>query len=217
MPYGCGGGEDKKVRGRVCGYVFSRFMRLRQCGVGRGIPEHRHRPAGCVSRLRLDRTDDGFCYRPHLRLPSQSGRIVRFLGRRPLSGKASGSRNHFADFGCGCCGGRFYRIASGKTGCELAAGFASNGFGAHSPGGYSWSAALVIEIVMTLIFLSGHHDPERGNFPARRFPLGSRTSGDLESGAALEIAYEDLALQVGRRSILRRWRRQRVANEGDAL
>ncbi len=44
-------------------------------------------------------------------------------------------------------------IATGKPGFDLAAGFASNGYGAHSPGGYSMLAALVTEIVMTAMFL----------------------------------------------------------------
>jgi aquaporin Z len=44
-------------------------------------------------------------------------------------------------------------IASGRAGFSVAAGFASNGYGAHSPGGYSLGAALVCEIVMTLMFL----------------------------------------------------------------
>ena len=50
-------------------------------------------------------------------------------------------------------GGVLYLIASGKPGFELSAGFASNGYGAHSPGGYSLSAALITEIVMTMMFL----------------------------------------------------------------
>ncbi len=50
-------------------------------------------------------------------------------------------------------GGVLYLIASGKTGFELSAGFASNGYGAHSPGGYSLLAALITEIVMTMMFL----------------------------------------------------------------
>jgi aquaporin Z len=44
-------------------------------------------------------------------------------------------------------------IASGKTGFDLGGGFAANGYGAHSPGGYSLGAALVCEIVMTFVFL----------------------------------------------------------------
>lgn len=49
--------------------------------------------------------------------------------------------------------GILYLIASGQDGFSLADGFASNGFDAHSPGGYSLTAALVCEIVMTLFFL----------------------------------------------------------------
>jgi glycerol uptake facilitator-like aquaporin len=50
-------------------------------------------------------------------------------------------------------GGVLYVIASGKAGFDLADGFASNGYGVHSPGGYSMTAALVTEIVMTAGFL----------------------------------------------------------------
>jgi aquaporin Z len=50
-------------------------------------------------------------------------------------------------------GGVLYVIASGKAGFDVSAGFASNGYGEHSPGGYSLLAALVIEIVMTMMFL----------------------------------------------------------------
>jgi aquaporin Z len=50
-------------------------------------------------------------------------------------------------------GGVLFIIASGKSGFDVAAGFASNGYGAHSPGGYSFAAALVCEIVMTAMFL----------------------------------------------------------------
>ena len=50
-------------------------------------------------------------------------------------------------------GGVLYIIASGKAGFDVSAGFASNGYGAHSPGGYSLVAALVTEIVMTMMFL----------------------------------------------------------------
>ncbi len=46
-----------------------------------------------------------------------------------------------------------YIIASGQAGFDVTAGFASNGFGEHSPGGYSMTAALVTEIVMTFMFL----------------------------------------------------------------
>lgn len=50
-------------------------------------------------------------------------------------------------------GSVLYLIASGKPGFELSAGFAANGYGEHSPGGYSMLAALVTEVVMTMMFL----------------------------------------------------------------
>src|SRR4051812_622196 len=49
--------------------------------------------------------------------------------------------------------GVLYVIASGKPGFTLADGFASNGYGAHSPGGYSLEACLVTEVVLTFMFL----------------------------------------------------------------
>ncbi len=55
--------------------------------------------------------------------------------------------------GAVAAGGVLYLIASGKAGFDLAAGFASNGYGSHSPGGYSLFSALVAEVVMTLMFL----------------------------------------------------------------
>jgi len=50
-------------------------------------------------------------------------------------------------------GGVLYVIASGAAGFDVTKGFASNGYGAHSPGGYSLTAALVCEVVMTMFFL----------------------------------------------------------------
>ena len=50
-------------------------------------------------------------------------------------------------------GGVLYLIASGKAGFDVSAGFASNGYADHSPGGYSLLAALITEVVMTMMFL----------------------------------------------------------------
>jgi len=50
-------------------------------------------------------------------------------------------------------GAVLFVIASGKAGFDVTAGFAANGYGDHSPGGYSLLAALVTEVVMTLMFL----------------------------------------------------------------
>ena len=49
--------------------------------------------------------------------------------------------------------GTLYVIASGKAGFDVSAGFASNGYAAHSPGGYSLRACLVAEVVLTFFFL----------------------------------------------------------------
>jgi aquaporin Z len=56
-------------------------------------------------------------------------------------------------FNCFAAGGVLCLIASGKAGFDVAAGFASNGYGEHSPGGYSMFSAFVTEVVMTLMFL----------------------------------------------------------------
>jgi aquaporin Z len=63
--------------------------------------------------------------------------------------------------------GVLYLIASGTHGFDLAAGFASNGYGDHSPGKYSLTAALVAEIVMTFMFLMVIHGTTH-----RRAPVG---------------------------------------------
>ena len=50
-------------------------------------------------------------------------------------------------------GGVLFVIASGQVGFDVAGGFASNGFGEHSPGGYGLQSAFVTEFVMTMMFL----------------------------------------------------------------
>jgi aquaporin Z len=52
-----------------------------------------------------------------------------------------------------CASSVLYVIASGKEGFSLSGGFASNGYAAHSPGGYSLAACFVAETVLTLFFL----------------------------------------------------------------
>ncbi len=49
--------------------------------------------------------------------------------------------------------GILFVIASGQAGFDVTAGFASNGYGEHSPGGYSLQSALVTEVMMTFMFL----------------------------------------------------------------
>ena len=55
--------------------------------------------------------------------------------------------------GAVAAGGVLYLIAMGQADFSVSAGFAANGYGAHSPGGYSLLSALISEIVMTMIFI----------------------------------------------------------------
>jgi len=65
-----------------------------------------------------------------------------------------------------------YVIASGKAGFDAtASGFASNGFGEHSPGGFSLQAAIVVEIVLTAFFLIVIHGVTDKRAPAGFAPL----------------------------------------------
>ena len=67
--------------------------------------------------------------------------------------------------------GLLYLIASGHPGFDAAAGFASNGFGEHSPGGYSLTSSLMIEIVMTFAFLFVILGSTHGRAPAGFAPI----------------------------------------------
>jgi aquaporin Z len=64
-----------------------------------------------------------------------------------------------------------YVIASGAPGFDVAKGFASNGYGAHSPGGYSLVACILMEVVMTAIFLFVIMGSTHGRAPAGFAPL----------------------------------------------
>ncbi len=64
-----------------------------------------------------------------------------------------------------------YVIASGHAGFDVSAGFASNGYGDHSPGGYSLAAALVCEVVMTFVFLFVILGSTHGRAPAGFAPI----------------------------------------------
>jgi aquaporin Z len=64
-----------------------------------------------------------------------------------------------------------YLIAGGKPGFDVSAGFASNGYGAHSPGGYSLGAAFVCEVVMTFMFLLVIHGATDRRAPAGLAPV----------------------------------------------
>ena len=68
-----------------------------------------------------------------------ANKLLPYIGAQVLGGIVAGAV--------------LYVIASGAPGFDVSKGFASNGYGAHSPGGYSLLAALVTEVVMTMFFL----------------------------------------------------------------
>jgi aquaporin Z len=68
-------------------------------------------------------------------------------------------------------GAVLYVIASGTASFDPNGGFAANGYGAHSPGGYSLFAGLVIEVVMTMMFLFVIMGATHGKAPAGFAPL----------------------------------------------
>lgn len=68
--------------------------------------------------------------------------------------------------------GTLYLIASGKIGFDASAsGFASNGYGAHSPGGFSLQAAIIAEVVLTAFFLIVIHGATDKRAPSGFAPL----------------------------------------------
>ena len=64
-----------------------------------------------------------------------------------------------------------YVIASGATGFDVSKGFASNGYGAHSPGQYGLLACFLMEVVMTMMFLFIIMGATHGKAPAGFAPL----------------------------------------------
>lgn len=85
-----------------------------------------------------------------------AGELVPYIGAQVLGGIAGAAV--------------LFVIASGQAGFETA-GFASNGFGEHSPGGYSMTAALVTEVVMTFMFLIIILGATDGRAPAGFAPI----------------------------------------------
>ncbi len=67
--------------------------------------------------------------------------------------------------------GVLYLIASGKEGFSVAGGFASNGYGLHSPGGYSLTACFLAEVVLTFFFLMIILGSTHGKAPAGFAPI----------------------------------------------
>jgi aquaporin Z len=83
--------------------------------------------------------------------------------------------------------GVLYLIASGTAGFDLAKGFASNGYGDHSPGHYSLFAGFLVEVVMTMMFLFIIMGTTHGNAPAGFAPLAIGLALTLTNLAAIPV------------------------------
>ena len=139
--------------GRVSRNFLARLRRLWQRGVGCSVSAGRNRAARRLIRLWSLRLNDGIRRGPCVRRPFQSSGHDWAFHRRAHPGQKY-SPVYLAQLAGAIAGaGILYLIASGKIGFDVSAGFASNGYGEHSPGGYTLIAALVTEVVMTFFFL----------------------------------------------------------------
>lgn len=130
----------KKWAAEFIGTFWLDFRRLRQRGAGGGV-SHGHRPAGRRSfAFGLTVLTGAYALGPisggHFN-PAVCGPD----GRRSLPGVRAARLHHCPGAGA-IAAGALYVIATGKPGADIG-GFATNGFGEHSPGGYSMMAALV--------------------------------------------------------------------------
>ena len=135
-------------------HVLARSRRVRQRGPRGRLSRRRHRIARGFAGFRSHGADGRVRARPDLRRPLQSGGVGRPVGGRSLSRRLAvalhrGAGRSAASSAPACC------ISSRAASADfsLAGGFASNGYGAHSPGEYSLAAGLVCEVVMTFMFL----------------------------------------------------------------
>ncbi|HEX3182141.1 MAG TPA: aquaporin Z [Beijerinckiaceae bacterium] len=83
--------------------------------------------------------------------------------------------------------GILYLIASGTAGFDVAKGFASNGYGDHSPGHYSLFAGLLMEVVMTMMFLFIIMGATHGSAPVGFAPLAIGLALTLTNLAAIPV------------------------------
>ncbi len=102
----------------------------------------------------FDRPDYGICHWAHFRLPLKPAVSIGLWAGGRFETKELLPYILAQVIGGLLAGGVLYIIASGQAGFDATtSGFAANGYGAHSPGKYSLTAALVCEIVMTAMFL----------------------------------------------------------------
>ena len=156
-------------------FIGTFWLTFAGCGsavIAAGVSAGRYRAGGSVARIRVERRDDGLCDRPYLRLPSQSrghGRVWRRVAVfRSRKSRLTSSRRCSAPVAASAL---LYMIASGAAGFDVAKGFASNGYGEHSPGHYSFGACFITEVVMSMMFLFVIMGSTHGKAPAGFAPL----------------------------------------------
>lgn len=139
--------------GRVPGNLLAGIWGMRQRRTGRSLPRFGNRFRRCGAGIRVDRLTMAYAIGHisgcHLNPAISVGLVV---GKR-FSASDLPAYVIAQVAGAIAAAGVLYVIASGKAGFDLSGGFASNGYGAHSPGGYSLLACLVAEVVLTLFFL----------------------------------------------------------------
>jgi aquaporin Z len=119
---------------------------------GRGSSQCRYRICRRRVGLRVDRTDHGVRHRPHFRMSSESGDQCGVGSGQALASELLPYA--IAQLaGAIAASGVLYVIASGTATFDVHAGFATNGYGANSPGGYTLLAGFVAEVVLTAFFL----------------------------------------------------------------
>ena len=138
-------------------FVGTFWLVLGGCGsavLAAAFPGRRHRSARRLARVRAHRADDGVRDRAHLRLPPESRRVGRPLGRRPLPGaEAPALRRRAGRWAAIVAGGVLYLIASGKAGFDVSRRLRLERLRRALAGRLLAVAALVTEVVMTMMFL----------------------------------------------------------------
>ena len=130
----------------IAEFVGTFWLVFGGCGsavLSAGVSRPGDRLSGSSPGLRPDRPDHGLCHRPHLRLPPQPGRLGGPVGRQAVPRSRTWFPTSSPRWPAVSPPPRSCTlIASGKAGFSLSGGFASNGYGDHSPGGYTLTGLL---------------------------------------------------------------------------
>src|SRR5690606_38176772 len=144
--------------GRDLRHVLAGVRRLRQRGLRRDRADRRRRPARHriprrVTGVRADRADRRLRLRHRLGRPLQPGGDAGRRHRPPGGMEGAAALLGGAGEGGLLAGLLIFVIAEGREGFEATGNMAANGYGDHSPTGYSLWAVAIAEIVLTAVFL----------------------------------------------------------------